>query len=227
MPIFDNLKQSFDELTKLNFHANFSEIFSHPTTVLTLIGVLILVSVLLAIKKVKLTTNMITHIAIVLALSTVLDYFKIYRLPQGGDITFGSMIPIILIALWYGPEIGFITGLLFGIISLILGPYILYPAQVLFDYPLPFLMLGTAGFFKKNKYVACIVAVFLRYVCHVISGVLFFASYAPKGQSPLVYSIIYNGTYISIDLIICLVILAVLPIKQLEKVILKNKINIQ
>ena len=87
-----------------------------------------------------------------MALATILDMFKLTKLPNGGSVTLGAMVPIILMALLYGPEVGFLTGFLYGLIKLILGPYILHPLQVLFDYPLPFMALGLAGYFKTTKF---------------------------------------------------------------------------
>ena len=66
---------------------------------------------------------MLTTIGIALALTAVLNMLKIYKFPQGGGITLGSMIPIILIAYAYGPLVGMLTGFLFGIISLFIDPY--------------------------------------------------------------------------------------------------------
>ena len=125
------------------------------------------------------------------------------------------MIPILLIAFMYGPEVGFLTGFLYGMITLILDPYILSPIQVLFDYPLPFTALGIAGFFKNKKYLGISLAVLVRFICHFISGVVFFGSYAPDGMSPIVYSLIVNGPMVGIEGIICLVILAILPIERI------------
>lgn len=200
----------------------FMEISKHPTSAFTIIGVLILIIVLLKIKKINFTTKMLTHIGIALALSTVLSIFKLYELPAGGSITLGSMVPILLIAFFYGPEVGFLTGLLYGIISLILGPYILHPIQVLFDYPLPFMALGIAGYFKDKKIAGTVIAIFARFIFHYISGIIFWASNAPKGMSPYLYSFIYNGSFLGIDGIICVAIIAVLPIKQLYNTINKN-----
>jgi thiamine transporter len=165
---------------------------------------------------------MLAHIGIALALSTVLSIFKLYEFPAGGSITLGSMVPILLVAFFYGPEVGFLTGLLYGIISLILGPYILHPIQVLFDYPLPFMALGIAGYFKDKKIAGTVIAILARFIFHYISGIVFWASNAPKGMSPYLYSLIYNGSFLGIDGIICVAIIAVLPIKQLYNTINKN-----
>jgi thiamine transporter len=218
MSILESLKKSFAKLGEINLVENFKAILEKPSSILVLIALLVLLVVLLRLKKINFTPRIMAQISMMLALAIVLDFLKLYRLPQGGSVTFGSMVPILLISLWYGPEIGMLTGLLFGLVSLILGPYILHPVQVLFDYPLPYLALGAAGYFKKNKYIATIIAVLLRYACHVISGVAFFAEYAKEaGQTPLIYSLTYNGTFLGVELVICLIILALLPVNQLYK----------
>ncbi|MDD6570013.1 MAG: energy-coupled thiamine transporter ThiT, partial [Acidaminococcus sp.] len=117
----------------------------------------------------------------------------------------------------YGPEVGFLAGFAYGILNLLLNPYILHPVQVLFDYPLPFMALGLCGFFPKHPFGGMVVAVGVRYLCHFISGVAFFASYAPAGMSPVVYSLVANGTYLIPDLIICLVLYRVLPMERFKR----------
>lgn len=206
----------------MSFSKNIGEILKHPTSLAALLAVIILIIAAIKVKKVKLDTHMIAQIGIALALATVLKVFRIYHFPQGGSVTLGSMIPILLMALFYGPEVGFLTGFLYGIITLIMDPYILQPVQVLFDYPLPFMALGLAGYFRKNKIVATIIAVFVRFICHFISGVLFFGSYAPKGQSAVVYSFLSNGMLIGVEGAICVVIMAVLPVKQLYSIAVKE-----
>ena len=160
---------------------------------------------------------MITRIAIALALATVLKIFRIYHLPQGGSITLGSMVPILIIAFLYGPLIGSLTGFIYGIITLFMDPFILSPVQVLFDYPLPFLVLGVAGFFKNKKILGAFIAIFLRFVCHFISGVAFFGSYAPEGMSTVIYSLTVNGSFIAIEGLICLIIIKFLPFERINK----------
>jgi len=162
---------------------NFIETITNPLSIFTIVGIIIILFILFKIKKVHFTSTMITRIAIALALATVLKIFRIYHLPQGGSITLGSMVPILIIAFLYGPLIGSLTGFIYGIITLFMDPFILSPVQVLFDYPLPFLVLGVAGFFKNKKVLGAFIAIFLRFVCHFISGVAFFGSYAPEGMS--------------------------------------------
>ena len=66
---------------------------------------------------------------------------------------------------------------------------------------------------------------FLRFICHFISGIIFFGSYAPAGMSPIVYSIAVNGFAVGGELLICLALLAFLPIEQLIKA-LKSSVSL-
>ncbi|WP_066893657.1 energy-coupled thiamine transporter ThiT [Clostridium nigeriense] len=191
----------------------FSEIIKSPLSLATLIGVVILILALIKFKKLKLDTKVMARIGIALALATILHLVKLVDLPNGaGSINLGSMVPILIIAFMYGPEIGMLTGFLFGIIYLIISPYILHPIQVLFDYPLPFMAVGLAGFFKNKKLLGATFGMFIRFIFHFISGVLFFGEFAPEGWSPVLYSFVVNGSVVGGNLLVILVILALLPI---------------
>lgn len=200
-----------------NIPQGFSQICGSFTSIIAIIGILLILLLLLKVNKTKFTPQLITRIGIALALATILKILRIYHLPQGGSVTLGSMVPIFIIAFMYGPYVGCFTGFLFGIITFFLDPYILHPIQVLFDYPLPFAALGVAGFFKQKKYrwIGGTLGIVLRFVCHFISGVAFFGSFAPEGMSPAVYSLIANGSFIAIEGAICLVIMTVLPVDRI------------
>jgi thiamine transporter len=98
---------------------------------------------------------------------------------------------------------------------------VVHPIQLLLDYVLAFGALGIAGYFKNSIALGAFSAIFLRFIFAVISGVVFFASYA-NGKNVLVYSILYNGTYLLPEAIITIAVLLALPIKRIEKEILKN-----
>ncbi|NMF05365.1 energy-coupled thiamine transporter ThiT [Clostridium beijerinckii] len=214
MSIFNDWIEQFSKLFQ-NFSQNIQDILASPMSIITLLGCILLLIALAKAKKIKFTPELIARIGIALALATILKMLRLYHFPQGGSITLGSMIPVLLIAFIYGPEVGCLTGFLYGVITLILDPYILHPVQVLFDYPLPFTALGIAGFFKQRRLVGVSIAILVRFLCHLISGIVFFGSFAPEGVSPVVYSLLVNGPMIGIEGIICLVILAVLPIERI------------
>jgi len=214
MLIFNDWIKQFSELFQ-KFPKNIQDIISNPMSIITLIGCILLLIVLVKAKKIKFTPELIARIGIALALATILKMLRLYHFPQGGSITLGSMIPILLIAFMYGSEVGCLTGFLYGSITFILDPYIMHPVQVLFDYPLPFMALGLAGFFKHKRWLGASIAIFIRFICHFISGVAFFGSFAPKGVSPIIYSLTVNAPMIGIEGIICLIILTALPVERI------------
>jgi thiamine transporter len=202
-------------------YKSLTTVFSDPKIFITLFVVLALLAAFIYVGKVKLTTRIMTHIAIALALGTILKMFKIMQMPMGGSVTLGSMIPIIFIAYVYGSRIGCLAGILFGIIDLLLGAYVVHPVQLLLDYILAFGSLGAAGWFKNNVALGALTAISLRFVCHAISGVVFFSSYAGN-QNAIVYSILYNGAYLLPEAIITMVILSIIPLKRIRKEILRS-----
>ena len=151
------------------------------------------------------------------ALSVVTSLIKLYDFPFGGSVTLCSMLFVTLIGYWYGPKLGLATGVAYGLLQFITGPYIVFPLQVLVDYPLAFGALGLSGFFWKSKngllkgYLAGVLG---RYVFAVISGWIFFGIYAWEGWHPLPYSLAYNGAYIFTEAAITLVILSLPPVKK-------------
>lgn len=196
----------------------FIEIFKNPLSIAALLGLMIVILSLIRFKKIKLDSKTMARIGLALALATILDFVKIIDLPNGiGSINLGSVVPIIVIALFYGAEIGMLTGLLFGLINLIISPYIVHPLQVLFDYPLPYMALGLAGYFKNRKLIGVSVGMFFKFIFHFISGFLFFGQFAPDGWSPALYSLVANASYVGSNLIIVIVLILILPIDTVFK----------
>jgi thiamine transporter len=156
-------------------------------------------------------TRILSEIAIFVALATALSFLIIFQFPEGGAITLGSMVPILWLALRRGPKIGLIAGAVYGLVQLAIMPQIYYLPQVLLDYPFAFGCLGLAGFFQKRwALVGVTVAITGRFIMHLISGVLFFASFAPAGMNPWVYSALYNGSYLLPELAISLFVIFML-----------------
>lgn len=196
----------------------FIEIFKNPLSIAALLGLMIVILALISFKKIKLDSKTMARIGLALALATILDFIKVIDLPNGiGSINLGSVVPIIVIALFYGPEIGMLTGLLFGLINLIISSYIVHPLQVLFDYPLPYMAVGLAGYFKNKKLIGASVGMFFKFIFHFISGFLFFGQFAPNGWSPALYSFIANASYVGSNLIIVIILLLILPIDTVFK----------
>jgi thiamine transporter len=155
----------------------------------------------------KIKTRTLTEIAVVIAMSTVLSIPKLYQAPYGGSVTYGSMVPIFVLSLLRGPWVGMTAGALTGFMHLITEPYVIHPAQLILDYPLPFALLGLAGFFRRQPWLGMIVGMLGRFASHFLSGIIFFQSYAEgSGLNPYAYSAVYNAAYLVPELIISLVL---------------------
>ena len=167
------------------------------------------------IRNVHLDIHLLINTALMVGVAIILHQMRLFHMPQGGSVTLGGMVPLLLLAYRYGPGVGALGGFVFGCLNIMQDPYIVHPVQVLFDYPLPYMAMGLAGALRHRLYLATAIAFLARMASHVISGVVFFASFAPEGQSPLVYSLVFNGTYLVPECIICLIILRFLPIQRL------------
>ncbi|WP_297280971.1 energy-coupled thiamine transporter ThiT [uncultured Anaerococcus sp.] len=168
------------------------------------------------ITKSTWTTKMLVEAALSIALSFVLARITFFKMPQGGEITPGQMIPLIIFSLRYGVTKGFLIAAVYGIIDMLFGGFVIHPIQAILDYPLAYGLIGLSGLYSnefrrthefKPIIVGTLIAIFARFICHVLSGVIFFSSYAPEGQGALAYSLVYNGTYLGVEYLITIIIL--------------------
>ena len=185
-------------------------------TAVAVFALLILISTL-AGKKKTVNAKQLAFAAGALALAIVTSYIKLFHLPMGGSVTLCSMLFVVLIGYWYGPTVGIMAGVAYGLLRMILDPYIISLPQMLIDYPFAFGALGLSGLFSEKKngmIIGYIVSVFGRFVFAVLSGVIFFGMYAPEGMSPLVYAIVYNGSYLATEAAITIILLCVPAVKK-------------
>lgn len=99
-----------------------------------------------------------------------------------------------------------------GFLSLILKPYMVHPVQLFLDYPIAFGCLGLAGVFYKAKYgliKGYVLGVFGRFLCHFISGIIFFSSSTPENSNTFIYSLGYNASYIVPEAIATILVLCI------------------
>lgn len=167
----------------------------------------------------KMQTKILTEAIVSIALAGVLYAIPFFQLPNGGRITLASMVPIFFVALRRGPRVGIASGIVFGFVALTLDSFafVVNPVQVALDYPLAFGALGLAGFFQKSPIVGVAIGVAVRFVCHFISGLVFFATYAPAGEAPAVYSAVYNGSFLSIELVMSVIVILILQKRGIMK----------
>ncbi len=163
---------------------------------------------------------MLTEGAIMTALATVLSFIVIYHLPWGGSITLLSMLPICLYSIKHGIKSGFLVAFVFSLIQFLQGiatglfGWGLTPAAligcILFDYIFAFTSLGLAGIFRNHgtwgKICGIILTLLIRFTFHFISGVVIFGSFGELWEgfstdNTLLYSLLYNGSYMLPELI--------------------------
>ncbi|MBQ2446613.1 MAG: energy-coupled thiamine transporter ThiT [Oscillospiraceae bacterium] len=162
--------------------------------------------------------------ALFTAAALALSYLKI---PTG--MAFGGfggsvdlvMIPLLLCAVRWGLGWGLGSGLVFGTLKYFFagGSAITWQSMLL-DYSLAYMLVGLAGLFKgrsKTAWLAALVGCLGRFLIHFLSGVTIYAEYVSpifgwNGKSSVIYSILYNGSYMLPNTII-----AVLAIYFLQK----------
>ena len=206
-----------------------------PTTWIAIAALVALAVILIAVsrKGQKWSAKMIASGALAIALSFVLSCIRLYRMPTGGSVTLGSMLPLMLFSVSYGVGPGLLAGLAYGLLQYLQGGWWLNVWQFILDYLLAFAALGLPGIAhnKSDKwmYIGIPVAALGRAVSAILAGLMWVAGSAPEDlvigstqfSSPLLYSIVYNGTYLVPDTLICLV-LAFIVGRQLIK-IMKQK----
>ncbi len=165
--------------------------------------------------------------AIMVALATVLSMIKVYPAPYGGSVTILSMAPIIVLSMRRGVKTGLFAAFAYSLIQLLLGisDVMWVPTAggialcVLLDYILAFTVLGLGGLFRKVRFtqndtanlilaafLGTLLATALRYLCHIISGVVIWyaldlewyadePSHIVNRYGPWMFSLLYNGAY--------------------------------
>lgn len=146
----------------------------------------------------------IAEAGLLTALAAVLNLVSIAKLPYAGKLSL-EMLPIFLLSFRQGPKIGVIGGACLGMIILFLDPYVVHPVQFILDYPLPHILVGLSGFFRKNIYLGIIIGGLGRFASHFLSGIIFFAAFTPPGTPVWLYSALYNGSYILPQIIVSLI----------------------
>ena len=179
-------------------------------------------------------TRIICEAAIFIAMAEILSLIKLYEFPNGGSINLG-MLPIILFAARHGCGWGSLAGLVFGSLAglvfgtldyLIGSKFSIDWTTIICDYFLAFTALGFgAGLFARRRwsvFYGTVIGGLLRFLAHYLVGALVWGKYMPDEffgmsmTSPWFYSLLYNGSYMLPDIILCAVVFALLyrPLKK-------------
>lgn len=163
--------------------------------------------------------------ALMVALAIVLDLIPMPKWPNGGSLSIAA-VPIIYISYRHGLLWGLGSGLVYSVVQMITGFYpppagtfLGYVGVVLLDYVLAFTAFGLADLFAKRftgkaklvGYGIGAAAVnIIRFVCSFLSGWIIWGVYAPEGQAPWLYSLLYNGGYMLPNAVLCAVVIVLL-----------------
>ena len=172
-------------------------------------------------SKKSITIKEVVFSGVAIALATVIaTVIKLPSLPNGGSVTLFSMLIVCLVGYWYGPRVGIIAAVAYGVLQFITGPYVVHPVQVLLDYPLAFGALGLSGFFSKSRhgllkgYLAGVIG---RFFFHEVSGFIFYTTYVGdfSGNMAAIWaSTVYNLSYILPEDILTVILLALPPVEK-------------
>lgn len=152
--------------------------------------------------------------AFAIAMSMVLSFAVIFKLPWGGEVTLLSMLPIAVYSIKHGLKRGLAVSFVFalfrfaqgigdGIFAWGLTPAML-TACIFLDYIFAYTAIGLAGMFRKKDLhgwvCGTVTAMMLRFACHFISGVVVFHSAGKlwegfATENTYLYSLLYNGCY--------------------------------
>ncbi len=165
--------------------------------------------------------------AMCIALSTVLSLIKLFELPNGGSVTPASMLPMMLFAYVYGTVPGLLLGAVYGLLQFLFGGWFLSLPQMLMDYPIAFAMVGLAGLTNKMQNeslglgLGVVIASLGRFIAATVAGLIFWSDLTNGLWPAMVYSLGYNGSYMGIECLICVLIaLAIGPrlVKEIRKI---------
>ena len=172
----------------------------------------------------------LVFISIYCALALVLDYVKSFipflNMPSGGSVNI-ALIPIVVCSFHLGIIDGVVAGLLWWLISSILGlnPYYINMMQYICDYIIPSGIVGIASLFYKKKNIfemqlGIIFMMLIRTFAIVLSGAIFWNENVPANSlQAWSVSLTYNLPY-SIATLIMLIIVTPIVVRSIKKYML-------
>ncbi len=166
--------------------------------------------------------------AVCIALSYALSFIKFKIWPEGGSVD-AVMVPLLVYAWRRGAGWGVGAGLIFGTIKCFFAGGFAWGWQsILLDYSVAYAAVGLGGVVRKAKFglpLGAVVGSVCRFLIHFISGVTIYKILEPEVfagttySNPVLYSIVYNGSYMAVNLLIAVVICFLLqkPLERLPK----------
>lgn len=157
--------------------------------------------------------------AVMVALAQILGYVKLFSLPSGGSITV-NMLPIFIYCARWGFGKGMLASFALSLLQLLLdGAYAFGWQSIIGDYIVAYSIIGIAGLFRKMRggfFLGSLAGGFARFLVAWYVGAVVWGEYMPDTffgmtmTSPWLYSALYNGSYLAINVALCLLLGALL-----------------
>lgn len=176
----------------------------------TVIIIFVLLVIIMRISGKKNNVSVMVKTAIMLAVTFVLNQITLFKMPQGGSVTAFSMLALFLVSYLFGARQGILAGMAYGLLDLIVNPYVVHPIQIFMDYPLAFGAIGIGGLLRNQNFgiiKGYVLGVLCRYAVVVLSGIIFWGMYAAEGFNAVTWSLFYNMTYMLPEAVITVAIL--------------------
>ncbi len=190
----------------------------------------------------KINIKRLVETSLFIILGLILSMIRIFNLPYGGSITIASMLPLVFISFKYGTKWGIFSGFIYGLISGMFGfsegsfkgVNIGMVFFIFFiDYIVAHSVIGFSGLFRNCKKIklstklvcGIIVGGCLKLFFHILSGTIFYGSYAQwffsqegfsQGEVILqtfsgfslyfIYSLFYNISYMIPEIIVTCIV---------------------
>ena len=170
-------------------------------------------------KSSGITLRALCEGAVFVALAQVVGYLKLFELPNGGSITL-NMLPIFIYCARWGFGPGMLASFALGLLQLLLdGAYAWGWQSMLGDYLIAYSALGIAGAFHGKKsgfFLGTVVGSLSRFLVAWVVGAVVWGEYMPDRffgmtmTNPWFYSATYNGSYLMLNMVLCLLVGALL-----------------
>lgn len=194
-------------------------------------------------------TKIMVECSVLIAVSIILSFIKIYEAPLGGSVTLFSMVPLMIISIRHGLSWGLGSSFIFSIFKLWMGAgnFAYVPTVkgiivvILLDYLVAYTSIGLAGAFRNLKLsknektnvtvtttMGVVFACVVRFVSHFVNGAVVWYEITKNGDwneyvhtvGMWLYSFVYNITYIGPEA--AMTIIAVPTIVMLLGILKKN-----
>lgn len=161
-------------------------------------------------------TRTIVEAGICIALSTILSFIILFRMPLGGSVTLAARLPLVIYSIRWGYKKGILAWAIYGLVQISLGGYVIHPVQGFLDYIVSYAVMGFAGIrfnnnFSKSSFIPSIIlAYLLSGAANVLSGMIYFYDMTTAMESGfnsfLLYNLSYNYSFLAADCVILLLI---------------------